>query len=74
MENNPLLEVLNTPKNRVYDVTDNYLRHVSVEDFKAHIHDLLEKQRIQSAQNYVNNQPTGVLKWVRQSIINDKII
>jgi hypothetical protein len=50
MENNPLLEVLNTPKNRVYDVTDNYLRNVAIEDFKAHILDLLERQRKRSAE------------------------
>lgn len=75
MENNPLLEVLNTPKNRVYDVTDNYLRHVSVEDFKAHILDLLEKQR-QKCYDYCRLGEEGVCDEdeLKDSILNAKLI
>lgn len=50
MENNPLLEVLNTSNNEVYDVTDKYLRTVDIEDFKAHILDLLDRQRQKCAE------------------------
>jgi hypothetical protein len=56
---NPLLEVLTTSPNRVYDVTDNYLRNVAIEDFKAHILDLLERQREKCHENaFIVNEGT----------------
>jgi hypothetical protein len=75
---NPLLEVLTTSPNRVYDVTDNYLRNVAIGDFKAHILDLLEMQRekcaVYAVADYEEDNLGG--KWLsvnKDSILNAKL-
>jgi hypothetical protein len=69
---NPLLEVLTTSPNRVYDVTDNYLRNVAIEDFKAHILDLLERQREKCAEQVPLSY--NLHETLKENITNAKLI
>ena len=81
MENNPLLEILKGKKHQ--QEVETYLENVKYEDFKAHILDILKKQRQKSAEKAtVNYYPIldatgadgGDYMVNKKSILNAKLI
>ena len=52
---------------------NTYLCNVQIEDFIEDFEDILAKQREECSDRYWDNQPMGVLIWVRNSIKNSKL-